>query len=271
MSFHEVLEELLNIDYGFVTRYIVSRIKEVVDSAGVNNVVVGLSGGLDSSVTTRLLAEALGSNRVLAFIMPYSKATSEEDVEHALELAKSLNIEYRVLRIDSIVDEFIRIIGVEAPEPVPLGNLMSRVRMAILYYYSNSARALVAGTSDKSEILIGYFTKYGDGAADFYPIACLYKTQVRRLAEYLGLPTYIVRKPSSPGFWKGHLAENEIGLKYEVIDVVLYLLFDKKLDADSIVAQYGLDRDVVRRVIEMYRRSVHKRKLIDERDLLLPL
>lgn len=266
---NRVLDELLSIDYRSVFENIVSRIRTRVVDAGFNKVVVGLSGGLDSSVTVKLLTEALGSSRVLALVMPDSRVTNTVDVEDAVKLAESLGVEYRVLNIDSVIDEFVKLLGPCSYESIPLGNLRSRVRMAILYYYSNTVKALVAGTSDKSEILIGYFTKYGDGAADFYPIACLYKTQVRRLAEFLGLPHRIVRKPSSPGFWKGHLAEEEIGLKYEVLDSILYLLFDKKLSVDEIVFSYGFDKEVVVRVYDMFRRSMHKRVLMSEMDLSL--
>lgn len=265
-----VFEELLNLDYSAVTRYLISRIRNKVSETGFDKVVVGLSGGLDSSVTVKLLTEALESSRVLALIMPDSRVTDKADVEDAVNLAESLGVNYRILNIDGIVDEYAKILGVDDYESIPIGNLRTRIRMSILYYYANTTKALVAGTSDKSEILIGYFTKYGDGAADFYPIACLYKSQVRRLAEYLGLPSRIIHKPSSPGFWRGHLAEEEIGLKYEVIDSILYLLFDKKLSIDEIITNYNFDRDVVVKVLSMFRRSMHKRVLINEEDLYLP-
>jgi len=131
--------------------------------------------------------------------------------------------------------------------------------MNILYYYANKYNGLVVGTSDRSELLIGYYTKYGDGAVDILPIGALYKTQVRKLAEKLGLPRRIVEKPSSPGFWVGHLAEDEIGIKYEVIDVVLYALFDKGLKPEEVPRYTGIDQGIVNKILDMHRRSRHKR------------
>lgn len=270
-DYRVVLERLLSIDFSRLLSFLKFKVKRKFFEAGVDKVVIGLSGGLDSSVVLKVLSEALGHDRVLALLMPDPRVNTEDDVEHAVKLAESLRVEYRIVKINTIVDEYVKASGLSTYDLIPLGNLRSRIRMAMLYYYANIINGLVVGTSDKSEILIGYFTKYGDGAADLYPIACLYKTQVRRFAEYLGLPKYIVDKPSSPGFWIGHLAEEEIGLKYEVLDSILYLLFDEKLSVDEIVDKYGFDKGLVIKVLEMHKRSGHKRILFDEEDLYIPM
>ncbi len=140
------------------------------------------------------------------------------------------------------------------------GNIRARIRMTILYAYANQYNLLVAGTGDRSEILIGYFTKYGDGGADFFPIGCLYKTQVRRFAVFLGIPEKIAYKPSSPRLWKDHLAEKELGLKYEVIDAVLYSLFDKKLSPQQTAEKLGISLEVVERILSRYYSTSHKRE-----------
>lgn len=264
IDYSGVLEELINIDYGKVIGFIKNYISRKFTEANVKRVFVGLSGGLDSSVTLKLLVEALGPEHVYALVMPDPRVNVVEDTEDAVNLAKSLNVEYHVVPIDRVYDAFIGSLTAITNDPIVAGNLRSRIRMAILYYYANTFKGMVAGTSNRSEILIGYFTKYGDGAADFYPICFLYKTQVRRLAKYLNLPERIVVKPSSPGFWRGHLAEDELGLKYEIIDSVLYLHLDKKVDAESIVQKYGIPRSVVEKVLGMVKSSSHKRSLFNE-------
>jgi NAD+ synthase len=144
-------------------------------------------------------------------------------------------------------------------DKVACGNLKSRIRMTLLYYYSNAYNLLVAGTGDKSEILIGYFTKWGDGAADFRPIEHPYKTQVRWLAKHLGLPEQIATKPSSPGLWRDQLAEEEIGIQYSLLDLILRGSVDLKMDKEEISDQLNIPVDIIEKVEMMVRRSEHKR------------
>jgi len=141
------------------------------------------------------------------------------------------------------------------------GNLRARIRMTILYYYANLKNLLVCGTGDKSEILLGYFTKYGDGAADLLPIADLYKTQVRGLARKLDLPKSIVEKPSSPRLWPGQMAEKELGATYDEIDQILYLYVELGKKVDEIIDQTGIESEKVRSIVERFRKSEHKRRL----------
>ncbi|MBO3804216.1 MAG: NAD(+) synthase, partial [Candidatus Brockarchaeota archaeon] len=144
-------------------------------------------------------------------------------------------------------------------ERLPKANLTARCRMVCLYYFANLLNRLVVGTSDRSELLIGYFTKYGDGGADILPLAHLYKTQVRQMAEQLGLPQSIANKPSSPALWPGQKAEDEIPVGYEVLDLILYGLFDAKLPSEEVAAQLGISPSVVEEVVRRNKGTAHKR------------
>jgi NAD+ synthase len=204
-----------------VTHFI-SRETHKRNSKGV---VVGLSGGLDSSVAATLAVQALGPKRVFALILPDSNITPKSDIYDAQRLARSLRIRHRTIEIGTIKKSFIR----KLPRnKVAQGNLASRLRMSTLYYYAAVMHRLVLGTTDKSELKLGYYTKYGDGAADIFPLADLYKTDIRELARFLKIPCVILKKKSSPRLWRSQTAEGEIGLSYEEIDHVL-----RELDANS--------------------------------------
>ncbi len=254
------LDDILKLDYERVARAIEGFIREYVESAGVKGVVVGLSGGVDSTVTAYLTVRALGAERVLGLVMPDSDVTPREDVEDAVMVARSLGIRYKVIDIKPVVSAYVTSAGVE-PDRKSKGNLRARIRMSLLYLHANMEGLLVAGTGDRSEILLGYFTKYGDGGVDFLPIGCLYKTQVRALARHLGVPERIASKPSSPRLWPGQLAEDELGLKYEEADLILYALFDLKMGPEEAAEATGLGMDKVRRVLELYESSRHKRAM----------
>jgi len=255
------LSEMLDIPMDQAVSTIVNFIREHFTRSRVSKAVIGLSGGLDSSVTARLLVEAVGTDRVVGVVMPDTRVTPSIDVEDAVDLSRSLGIEYLVIPIDTIIDSYSIIPGFDVNEKLPVGNLRARVRMSILYYLANKLDGMVIGTGDRSEILLGYFTKYGDGGVDILPLACLYKTQVRELGRYLGIPARILSKPSSPRLWRDHLAEEELGLRYEVIDLVFYSLIDKGLTIDEAVDATGIPREVFLKVIELHRRNRHKRRL----------
>ena len=144
---------------------------------------------------------------------------------------------------------------------LPLGNLRARIRMCLLYYYANKKNLLVLGSGDRSEILIGYFTKYGDGAVDLLPIGILYKSQVRRLAAHLGVPEKVAFKPSSPRLWPGQTAEGELGIPYEEIDLVLHAVFDRGISWEEAAEATGVDEWKVRRIRELHEKSKHKREM----------
>ena len=248
----------LSIDYEYVTTRITNFIRWYVEKAGVRGAVIGLSGGIDSTVAAYLLVRALGSEKVIGLILPEKNSTPKEDVEDAVTVAKALGIEYKVIDITPIVESFLSVLP--KADKIVIGNVKVRVRMVILYYHANMYNMLVAGTSDKSELLIGYFTKYGDGASDITPISDLYKTQVRMLAKYLEVPEKIILKKSSPRLWPGHLAEEEIGLSYELLDQILYGLVDLRMDVEDVAKKLNIGRDLVARIRERIIKNEHKRR-----------
>lgn len=253
------IKSVVEIPYGEVLRVLVEYVERFVKESRARGVVLGLSGGVDSSVLLALLVKALSPSSVTALIMPDSRATPESDVEDAVELAKNLGVNHYLVYIDQVVDSYRVAPFVEVLEDLPTGNLRARIRMNLLYYYANKYNMLVAGSGDRSELLIGYFTKYGDGAADFFPLGCLYKTQVRELGKFLGLPSEIVNKPSAPRLWRGHTALGELGYSYEEIDLALYTLFDLGMSVEEAVSSTGLPVELFEKILGMHRRSKHKR------------
>jgi NAD+ synthase len=209
-----------------------------VKNAGAHGAVVGLSGGLDSALVATLCTRALGPDNVLALIMP-SIHTKHTDVEDAKQLAGGLEISERIIPISSILESFEEHIS---NDEMALGNLMARIRMCMLYYHANHLNYLVIGTGNKSELSIGYFTKFGDGGCDILPIGDLYKTEVRKLAKYLEVPQRIINKEPSAGFWPGQTDEEELGMSYNRLDKILR----------------GKLKD--RRIEEMIKKSRHKRR-----------
>ncbi|HID17786.1 TPA: NAD+ synthase [Candidatus Bathyarchaeota archaeon] len=255
--------EIPKLDFEAAIREITSFIKRVVEEAGSKGVVLGLSGGVDSSVVAALCAKALGGERCLGVIMP-AGFTPKEDVEDAERLARSLGIRTARADIDTVSDAFFKTLKVDLKDPrckIPAANLRARIRMAILYYYANLNNLLVAGTGDKSERLIGYFTKYGDGGVDFAPIAHLYKAQVRELGKHLGLPEKVVNKPSSPQLYPGHKATDEIPTDYGLLDQILVGLFNLKLPPRKVSEQTGAPLKTVLEVLSRFNATKHKRAL----------
>jgi len=257
LPLNELLKKIINLNYDRISKKIVTSLKNELKSSGLAGYVFGLSGGLDSSVVASLVSRAAGETS-FAFVMPSSKATPQQDVNDATDLAKRLNIQFRIIALTDIHSNILR----ELPsDRLASGNLLARIRMCMLYYYANQRNSLVAGTSDRSELLIGYFTKYGDGGADILPIASLYKTQVRALGRYLKLPDAVLTKKSGPMLWEKHTAEEEIGTTYEEIDSILYCLFDLKLSPKSTAKKLGITLERVEKIRQMHIKSTHKRNL----------
>jgi NAD+ synthase len=252
------------IDVIATSKELINYIRSYVDGVGVRGVVLGVSGGTDSATTAALAVKALGPERVHALILP-DKENDEEDIRDAELVAKVLgleNVEY--IDITDIVESFLKALKTDydrAPR-IPKGNIKARVRMVILYYYANIHNLLVVGSSDRSEYLLGFFTKWGDGAADIYPLINLYKTQVRLLAEYLGIPEKIAWKPSSPGFWRGHKARDELGADYDLIDKILYHLVDLRLSPAETAERVGAPLELVYSVLKRIEGTEHKRRFI---------
>ena len=256
------LEEIVSLDYDSIVKGIGDFLAGKLEESGAKGYVIGVSGGVDSATTLFLAAKTLGAGKVLPLIMPDSEVTPKEDVDDARALVSMLGLKPHVIDIAPIVNVYKSSIPVyegDEPDRVPLGNLRARIRMSILYYYANKFNMLVLGTGDRSEILIGYFTKYGDGGVDVLPIGILYKSQVRRLAVHLGVPERVAFKPSSPRLWPGQTAEGELGVSYDQVDLVLYSVFDLGLDPSQVPEATGVPAEVVDRVMELHRRSEHKR------------
>lgn len=254
------IEDLLKINVQDYINVITEFISTHVSEARAQGVVIGLSGGVDSSTVAFLAVNALGKERVYGLIMPDRRTTPEDDVEDAIEVAKLLGIKYSIVDITKIYDAYTHNIPFFSnTHKVACGNLRARIRMNILYYYANLNNFLVLGSGDRSELLIGYYTKYGDGAVDLLPLGCLYKTQVRYVGKYLGLPERICKKPSSPRLWPGHMAEEELGMSYTEIDLVLYSLFDEGLSPEETSKATGVDISKVMKILEMHKKTRHKR------------
>lgn len=250
--------EIRSLDYAKVEREILLFIRSTVSDAGAKGAVIGLSGGIDSSVVGALLVRALGKEKVVGILMPASH-TPKEDTEDALTLANSWGIKIHEVSIDQVFAAFEKSLPRERDAKIAYANVKARIRMIINYYFANAHGMLVAGTGDRSEDLIGFFSKFGDGGVDFLPIAHLYKTQVRELGAHLGLPTPVVEKPSSPQLWPGHRALDEIPIDYVRLDPVLVGLFDQKLSPKDVARKTGVDLKVVEDVVRRHRNSAHKR------------
>ncbi|HEX5187102.1 MAG TPA: NAD+ synthase [Nitrososphaeraceae archaeon] len=215
------------MDVTKIVECIIEFIQTEVKNADSNGVVLGLSGGIDSSVALFLATKSLGNNKVLGLILPDKTVSQQTDMDDAIEIAQQLGIRYYIIDITGLKKKYMDVLPIERKS---IGNLIARIRMNIIYYYANIENKLVLGTSDKSELMIGYFTKFGDGAADILPLADLYKTQIRELAKHLNLPEKILLKKSSPSLWEDQTAEDEIGMNYEKIDLILKYLETNTLE-----------------------------------------
>ncbi len=251
----EIIREIETQDYEKITRSIEEFLCEQIEKNKADGLILGLSGGIDSAVLAYLCKRIL-REKTLALIMPDTEITPNYETEDALKMISLTQIEYKLLDIKPIVKEYSHYLE---PNEWAKGNLRARIRTNILYYYANAKNLLVLGSSDKSEHLIGYFTKFGDGAADLVPIISLYKLQVRKIAEFLGVPKNVINKKSSAHLWKEHEAEKEIGVSYEEIDSILYCIFDKKLTIEETTNKTQISKSTVEKVYNLYLKSKHKR------------
>lgn len=234
-------------------------INQKMAEAKADGVVIGLSGGLDSAVVTKLCSDALGPNSVLALIMPEA-TTSKEDLKDALGLAAALDVEYRTIDISEMVEGVKNLLAPQELDNKAMGNIKARCRMILLYLHANMENRLVMGTSNKSELLTGYFTKFGDGGVDFSPIGDLYKTQIQDLAKAIDIPENIIAKPPSAGLWEGQTDESELKIKYQDLDAILHGI-ELRLQAEDIASGVGIDMAEVLRIQGYVEKTVHKRKM----------
>jgi len=251
----DILNEIKNQNYTELGKKIQTGLIQKCNEYNKNGVIFGLSGGIDSGVIAYLCANSI-KGKTLALIMPDSKISPKDETEDAIKIVDTLGINYKLIDINSIHKEYYNVLE---PNDLALGNLRARIRKNLLYYYANSKNLLVLGSSDKSEFNIGYFTKFGDGAADLLPIVSLYKTQVKEIAKSLGVPVNIITKKSSPNLWPNHVAESEIGATYDEIDCILYCIVDKKLSVNETINQTKIEGKTVEKIYQLYKKSEHKR------------
>lgn len=247
----------MKINSPFVEKILTKFIKDELSKFSYKKGILGLSGGLDSTVSAFLAVKALGANNVIGLILPYGELSRscEKDAEGVVD---TLKIHFKRIDIAPIIDLYF------AQHPTSdqriKGNKMARERMSILYDYSEREQALIIGTSNKTELLLGYGTIHGDMACAINPLGDLYKTQLRQLAEYLGVPEPIRKKVPSAGLWAGQTDEDELGLAYEEIDQILFLLVDKRESRKKVVDS-GFAKEKVDKIIGLIKGSEFKRKL----------
>lgn len=254
----EQVRQRLVLNAPLAVAVLTSFIRDAVETSGTEGVVVGLSGGVDSSLSAALAAKALGPERVHGFLLPYrtSNPASEQD---ARIVAEHLGLPHRVIDISPMIDAYF------AMEPDAdagrRGNKMARERMTILFDQAKKRNALVLGTSNKTEILLGYSTVFGDNASSLNPLGDLYKAQVWQLSRHLELPSEVVDKAPSADLWPGQTDEGDLGFEYQTADEVLYLLFDEGLRPEEVVAR-GYDERAVERIVTYEQRFRFKRRLM---------
>lgn len=227
---------------------IISWIKKQLRDSGAKGIVMGISGGVDSSVVAALAKQAVGSKRFLALILPCH--SQKQDLADAKLTAKKLGIKTKTIDLSKRYDDLIKILP--KANKLALANLKPRLRMLVLYYFANKLNYLVCGTGNKSELLCGYFTKHGDGATDILPIADLLKRDVRKLAKELKVPARIINKPATAGLWPGQTDEGEMGITYPELDDILERMEHKRKQVAP--------RKKVDKVREMIKHSEHKRQ-----------
>lgn len=227
---------------------IVNWIRKKVKKAKKRGIVLGLSGGVDSCVTAILSKKAVGNN-LLSLILPCR--STKEDLEDAKSIAKKFKLKTKIIDLTKIYNELLEILP--KADRLTYGNLMPRLRMLILYYFANKLNYLVCGTTNKSEMSIGYYTKFGDGATDILPLGDLLKSEVKKLAKDLGIPERIINKTPSAGLWPGQTDESEMGITYSELDDILERIENKKRQI--------LSKEKVSKVKEMIKNSKHKRQL----------
>lgn len=257
-------------------------IEETVANTSAEGVVVNLSGGIDSTVSATLAAEALGSDRVLGLVLP-TEANRPENTNDAIQVAEELVIDYRVIELQDLLDTFSKTVSTvthELPfDPMTdanatmtvsvgprhdyveaMGNAAARMRMMIAYFEANTTNKLVLGTGNRTEGLLGYFTKYGDGGVDCQPIGDLYKTEVRQLARTIEVREDIITKEPTAGLWSGQADEVELGAPYEEIDTLLWNLTEVGASVDRVATALGVEPTKVERFARMVETSAHKRE-----------
>ena len=252
---------VLEVDLPETEKRITRFIRDYVENSGAEGIVLGISGGVDSSTTAALSSLAIGGDQVLGLMLPEKETYSPKDIADAKLVAEKFGLKTQACDITPALEGFYKTIPAFDPaDKLCKGNIKARTRMIYLYYYANKLNRIVCGSSDKSETMMGYFTKWGDVAADISPIMDLYKTQVRKLAAHLGIPTELAAKPSTPALWPNQLAETELGIKYETLDLILYGL-ERFMTTEEIARQLNIGKALVKKVKSRWLSTEHKRRM----------
>ncbi len=239
---------------------IVSFISDIVDDASAEGAVLGLSGGIDSTLTAYLAVEALGEGGLHGITMP-SEVNDPDVMSDAERVAADLGIEYDIVEIQPIAEQFFEALPGPAENRMAKGNVYVRTRAVCNYFVANAENRVVLGTGNRAEAMTGYYTKYGDQAVDCNPIGNLYKQQVRQLAAYVGVPRELVMQEPTAGMWEGQSDAEELGLDYDTVDAILAVHVDGGLSRAATVRELGVPAEAVERVVTLYERSAHKRSM----------
>ena len=236
---------------------LVEFLRENFKKAGFSKAVLGLSGGIDSALVAYLLRDALGKENVLAIMMPY-KSSNPDSLNHAKLVVEDLKINAKTIEITDMIDAYFK--NEKDASSLRMGNKMARERMSILFDYSSKENALVVGTSNKTEIYLGYSTQFGDSACALNPIGDLYKTNIWDLSRYLKIPNELIEKKPSADLWEGQTDEQEMGLTYKEADQVLYRMLEENKKVEEVLAE-GFNKDLVDNIVRRMNRSEYKRRM----------
>ena len=247
----------LDLNLKEVHNELVEFLRESFKKAGFSKAVLGLSGGIDSALVAYLLRDALGKENVLAIMMPY-KSSNPDSLNHAKLVVEDLKINSKTIEITDMIDAYFK--NEKEATSLRMGNKMARERMSILFDYSSKENALVVGTSNKTEIYLGYSTQFGDSACALNPIGDLYKTNIWDLSRYLKIPNELIEKKPSADLWEGQTDEQEMGLTYKEADQVLYRMLEENKKVEEVLAE-GFNKDLVDNIVRRMNRSEYKRRM----------
>ena len=247
----------LDLNLKEVHNELVEFLRENFKKAGFSKAVLGLSGGIDSALVAYLLRDALGKENVLAIMMPY-KSSNPDSLNHAKLVVEDLGINSKTIEITDMIDAYFK--NEEEATSLRMGNKMARERMSILFDYSSKENALVVGTSNKTEIYLGYSTQFGDAACALNPVGDLYKTNIWDLSRYLKIPNELIEKKPSADLWEGQTDEQEMGLTYKEADQVMYRLLEENKTVEEVLAE-GFNKDLVDNIVRRMNRSEYKRRM----------
>ena len=247
----------LDLNLKEVHNELVEFLRESFKKAGFSKAVLGLSGGIDSALVAYLLRDALGKENVLAIMMPY-KSSNPDSLNHAKLVIEDLGINSKTIEITDMIDAYFK--NEKEATSLRMGNKMARERMSILFDYSSKENALVIGTSNKTEIYLGYSTQFGDSACALNPIGDLYKTNIWDLSRYLKIPNELIEKKPSADLWEGQTDEQEMGLTYKEADQVLYRMLEENKKVEEVLTE-GFNKDLVDNIVRRMNRSEYKRRM----------